>query len=558
MAEDLKKLKREEEESKNWERENDEKNKKKYMEQEKIWKKREKEIKEAEDKTIRDKIALKELKKAAEEEMKKEEKRLDQIRNKEREKKNLEAEESDTIKEADKAPDTKLEETTITKSKGVDSKSEDDEEENKGRAKVKVRKSAKQRSNSVTSVPCSEEAFKKEFKLMTKRLSRNLKGLEDLKDRINENPVNMANGSEDLKLLRTNELTQKKMGHMKPPDNLLTSARPPPAFVPYSQPPPPVRSDPGASLQESPDYLGDDDIPDSYDDEQSPRMERNHSQVIIPDLPPDYEYDHAGEGSARKRGNKRGAREEEVTKKARLNVPGDESDRSVFFSANNTLNTSTEEIEILDETPGKTLEERTKGLMQLKRKAQSFIRASRVSANTPQSKLDDWVVRSPKKVVTMDISDDPEIIFDGDQSQESSVKRRPGGSSQNDIIEPEESSLDTNAGPDQPSRRQRKGSPGKITKSKSLSNHFLAKTRSGSTRSSSVRSLKSSDSSFPLFSMPSLMSQNSTASQDSFCSEAGSDICSTFEFQENILHFRILVTQWPSSSDFAEKIFGQT
>ena len=389
------------------------------------------------------------------------------------------------------------------------------------------------------------------------------------------------------------------MGHMKPPDNLLTSARPPPAFVPYSQPPPPDRTDPGASLQESPDYLGDDDIPDSYDDEQSPRMERNHSQVIIPDLPPDYEYDHAGEGSARKRGNKRGAREEEVTKKARLNVPGDESDRSVFFSANNTLNTSTEEIEILDETPGKTLEERTKGLMQLKRKAQSFIRASRVSANTSQSKLDDWVVRSPKKVVTMDISDDPEIIFDNDQSQESSVKRRPGGSSQNDIIEPEESSLDTNAGPDQPSRRQRKGSPGKITKSKSPSNHFSAKTRSGSTRSSSVRSLKSSDSSFPLFSMPSLMSQNSTASQDSFCSEAESDICSTpvksvaslvsdepgqktffchnllvqrrslvhksgegavpgsFEFQENILLFRILVTQWPSSSDFA-RIFGQT
>ena len=110
--------------------------------------------------------------------------------------------------------------------------------------------------------------------------------------------------------------------------------------------------------------------------------------------------------------------------------------------------------------------------MQLKRKAQSFIRASRVSANPSQSKLDDWVARSPKKVVTMDISDDPEIIFDGDQSQESSVKRRPGGSSQNDIIEPEESSLDTNAGPDQPSRRQRKGSPGKITKSKSLSNHF--------------------------------------------------------------------------------------
>lgn len=330
-------------------------------------------------------------------------------------------------------------------------------------------------------------------------------------------------------LLTTREVQDRldKMGHMKPPDNLLTSARPPPPFVSYSHPPPPVRSDPGPSLQESPDMLGEDDIPDSYDEEQSPRMERNHSQVM-PDLPPDYEYDHSGEGSSRKRGNKTGASEEEISKKARLSVAGDESDRSVFLSTNNTLNTSTEEIEILDETPAKTLEERTKGLLQLKRKAQSFIRASRVSANTSQSKLDDWLVRSPKKVVTMDISsDDQDIIFVGDQSQESSVNRRPGGSSQNDIIEPEESSLDTNAGPDQPSRRQRKGSPGKMTKSKSLSNHFLAKTRSGSNRSSSVRSLKSSDSSLPLFSMSSLMSQNSTASQDSFCSEAGSDISST-------------------------------
>ena len=270
----------------------------------------------------------------------------------------------------------------------------------------------------------------------------------------------------------------------------------PPAFVPYSQPPPDMTT----SLQKSPDYLENDDI----NDEQCPRMERNHSQIIIHDPPPDHEYNHAGKGNARKRGNKTKARKEEVTKKARLNVPGDKSDMSVSFYDNNTPNPSTEDMEIMNETPGKNLEERTKELMKLKRKAQSFIRASQVSAHPSQSKLDDWGARTPKN---MDISNDPEIIFI-DNSQDI-IEPDPEiifiENSQNDIIEPEESFLDINAGPDQPSRRQRKGSPGKITKSKSLSNHFLAKTRSGSTRSSPVRSLKSSDSSFPLFSMVNIM-----------------------------------------------------
>merc|ERR1719508_12809 len=272
-------------------------------------------------------------------------------------------------------------------------------------------------------------------------------------------------------------------------------------------------TDPGPSLQESPDMLVDDNIDDGWVD-QSPTMERNHSQVISCDLPEDFEYERVGGSGMKRRGNK-SVDQEERNPKAKLNFPED----------------SSEEIEILEENcSSKTLVDRTKGLLQLKRKAQSFMRASSVAtANTSQSKLDDWVVKSPRKVPTLDVSDDQDVIFIDDHKNENSINRRPGGSKVvNEIQEPEECQLDKNAGPDQPSRRQRKVSPSPSPRksksvgasSSSVSNHFLVKTRSGSIRKSlSVRSQKSSDSPLPL-----LLSQCSTASQDSFCSEAGSDM----------------------------------
>ena len=121
-------------------------------------------------------------------------------------------------------------------------------------------------------------------------------------------------------------------------------------------------------------------------------MTRNHSQVISCDIPADYEYDSVVLGSARKRMNKTNQNGEK-SKKAKLSPEGEDSEETVFYSANNSTNISKEEeeeIEILGETPAKTLEERTKGMLQLKKKAQSFIRASQVAASTSQSKIDEW------------------------------------------------------------------------------------------------------------------------------------------------------------------------
>eukprot|EP00092_Neocalanus_flemingeri_P019112 GFUD01020702.1.p1 GENE.GFUD01020702.1~~GFUD01020702.1.p1 ORF type:complete len:1318 (+),score=442.38 GFUD01020702.1:70-3954(+) len=320
-----------------------------------------------------------------------------------------------------------------------------------------------------------------------------------------------------LDLLTTEEVRLKlQQLRVKPPDHLLLSARPVLSVRSL-----PTLTDPGPSLQESPDLLDDqDDLPDHCEvNHHSPGMERNHSQVISCDIPEDFEYEEKSKGvgvvggSVRKRSNNKSVNQLEGTpKKIKLNLPED----------------SSEEIEILDETPSKT-----KGLFQLKRKAQAFMRASSSSANTSQSKLDDWVVRSPRRVVSLDVSaDDSDVIFVDDQKKENSINRRPGSSQvSSDIREPEESRLDNQAGPDQPSRRQRKTSPSprKMTKSKSvggggssLSNHFLAKTRSGSTRKTSVRSQVTSDSLH--LGLVSQLSQCSTASQDSFCSEAGSDV----------------------------------
>jgi len=345
-------------------------------------------------------------------------------------------------------------------------------------------------------------------------------------------------------MLTTREVKERleKMGHMKPPAHMLVAAMPSTKSSAQSSS---SKDDAGPSLQESPDFL--EDLPDNHYDEEgddrSPEMTRNHSQIISCDLPPDYEYDAVASSNSRKRSQQS------------FN-PGSNSNKKVKLSdSNNSEHNSTREseIEILKETPAKTQEEKTKGLLQLKKKAQSFMRASQV-ASTSQSRLDEWVTKSPR-VVTMDVSsDDQEVICVEDDSQDQgpSVRRREGTvTSVSDVIEPEESTLDCNAGPEQPSRRQRRASAERqkmtmtsstgrrdpnserVVRSKStgntssLPNHFLAKTRSGSTRSSSVRSLKASSDSPLLSSLhPLMMSQNSNASQDSFCSDVMSEVSS--------------------------------
>merc|ERR1719312_370028 len=137
-----------------------------------------------------------------------------------------------------------------------------------------------------------------------------------------------------------------------------------------------AKEDAGSSLQESPDFL--EDLPDNHyeeeEEDQSPKITRNHSQIISCDLPPDYEYDAMSSSHYRKRESSLST--SDSVKKAKL------SD-SVKSKQNSTRDS---EIEILEETPGKTKEEKTKALLQLKKRAQSFIRASQV-ASTSQARL---------------------------------------------------------------------------------------------------------------------------------------------------------------------------
>ena len=352
-------------------------------------------------------------------------------------------------------------------------------------------------------------------------------------------------------ILSTTDVKERleKLGHMKPPLHMLAGVGPSTRSSTKTNS---AKEDVGPSLQESPDFL--EDLPDNHyeeeEEDQSPKITRNHSQIISCDLPPDYEYDAMSSSNYRKRESPM-SRSDGV-KKAKL------SD-SVKSKQNSTRDS---EIEILEETPGKTKEEKTKALLQLKKRAQSFIRASQV-ASTSQARLDEWVLKSPR-VVTMDVSsDDQEVICVEDESldQGPSVRRREGTiSSVSDIIEPEESTLDCNAGPDQPSRRQRRACSERqkktmttttsrrdtdmerVVKSKSTgnsssnSNHFLVKTRSGSIRSSSVRSLKTSSDSLLLSSLhPLMMSQNSNASQDSFCSDVMSEVSSPVKSLSSIV-----------------------
>jgi hypothetical protein len=153
QKQEIEKMKKDQEEHLRWEREEVERVRMKNEEQVEGMRRKmeqmeqkEKQMKEEENKVSKDRAILREERRAAEERMKKERKRFEQEKRRE-----------DSI-------------TSWTSNRGGGS-------------------------------------VEKEFRLMEKRLSRNLLALEDLKEKVEEDPSNLATGSEDLRQLRTNEFS---------------------------------------------------------------------------------------------------------------------------------------------------------------------------------------------------------------------------------------------------------------------------------------------------------------------------------------------------------------
>ena len=86
---------------------------------------------------------------------------------------------------------------------GKDDSEDDDEDRRKPQEIEKIKKSGRKREDSITSWSSNRGVgpVKREFRLMEKRLLRNLMALEDLKKKVEEDPSNLATGSEDLKQL---------------------------------------------------------------------------------------------------------------------------------------------------------------------------------------------------------------------------------------------------------------------------------------------------------------------------------------------------------------------
>ena len=99
----------------------------------------------------------------------------------------------------------------IVAGKGRDKSEDDDEYRRKPQEKENTDKNGRKKESSTTSGSSNRlmGPGRKEFKLMKKMLSRNLKALEDLKKKMEEDPSNLSTGSEDLKQLRTGDLTLK-------------------------------------------------------------------------------------------------------------------------------------------------------------------------------------------------------------------------------------------------------------------------------------------------------------------------------------------------------------
>ena len=209
----------------------------------------------------------------------------------------------------------------------------------------------------------------------------------------------------------------------------------------------------GPSLQESPD------LPDLLDQEEAGADGENQAD-LLPQEPP--LRDTAG----RKRPNSGSLGE--PSKRAKKDEQENDSD----------------DIEIVEE-----LQPKNKRLRELKRKAQSFIRkAAANTAGRTQPRLDDWVVKSPRKSGRRETvessSDDSECqMLDSSQASLSSITRTPSQASP----APSLARAASHPAPSNPTTAQQP------RRSNSSVEHFLSKTRSGSTDLRSARSLRTSD-----------------------------------------------------------------
>ena len=115
-----------------------------------------------------------------------------------------------------------------------------------------------------------------------------------------------------------------------------------------------------------------------------------------------------------------------------------DADKSRQQHVKNRNSTDEDDIEILAETPGKSEKEKNKDDVEVE-----------ILAETCEEEKTNAASKSDEPMIVKEV-----ISVDG-PSKESSAKRRVGITG-SDIIEPEESSLDKNAGPEQPSRKMRK------------------------------------------------------------------------------------------------------
>ena len=163
-----------------------------------------KDKKEMEDKIIREKATLKTKEKAAEEQIKNERKQVNQ---------NAEKHQSDINPSIKIVPipiiknnsdlSNKNNHNNDTVMAGRKDKNEDDEENSD-------RNERKEESSTSSGTPTRFMGpMKKEFKLLKKQMTRNLQSLENLKQKIKEDPSKLSTGYDDLRQLRTGHLILK-------------------------------------------------------------------------------------------------------------------------------------------------------------------------------------------------------------------------------------------------------------------------------------------------------------------------------------------------------------
>ena len=210
LRQEIKKMKRIQEENFGWEREQEERVRTKNEERMQKLDKKEREIREAENEVCKDKAALREERKAAEEQRKRDRKRLEQEKRRGEEKEE-DAANTDMDKKSKVKSSSSHHNPEAAAGTGEDGSDEDEEGGRKSQEKEKIKKNGRKGDNSITPGSSGRGGgpVKKEFRLMEKRLSRNLASLQDLKKKVEKDPSNLTTGTEDLKQFKTNELLLK-------------------------------------------------------------------------------------------------------------------------------------------------------------------------------------------------------------------------------------------------------------------------------------------------------------------------------------------------------------